>query len=114
MCMHDLKFLWLNPGTGGLFTDNNDDNNDNTWQTILDCIGSLAWVENQPKKFTATLEHPIQKVQNVNFFLKKKNHNLKNIGHRYIHSSVYVAPEQMHNCANCESSKSNYVGRRGK
>ena len=36
----------------------------------------------------------IQKVQNVNFFYFKKC-NFKNIGHKYIILSVWVAPEQM-------------------
>ena len=41
--VQDIKFLWLNLWTGGLSTENNNDDNnynDATQQTIHDCIGS--------------------------------------------------------------------------
>ena len=51
MCIYvqNMKFLSSNLRTGGLSTDNdaNDANND-TWWTIHDCIGSLAWLPNEP------------------------------------------------------------------
>ena len=44
MCIYvqDIKFLWSNLWTGGLSTDDddNDNANDDTWSTIHDCIGS--------------------------------------------------------------------------
>ena len=54
MCIYvqNMKFLWSNLWTGGLSTDdNNDDDNDahdDTRRTIHDCIGSLAWLPNEP------------------------------------------------------------------
>ena len=60
--VQNMKFLWSNLWTGGLSTDdNNDDNNDandNTRWTIHDCIGSLAWLPNEP----ITLPKSVRKV----------------------------------------------------
>ena len=59
MCIYvqNMKFLWSNLWMGGLSTDddnddnnNNNDANDDTWWTIHDCIGSLAWLPNEPMK----------------------------------------------------------------
>ena len=59
----------------------------------------------------------IQKVQNVQFLKKYQNQEYWPQMHNSFtshHKSHRVAPEQMHNCANCESFMSNDVGRRGK
>ena len=47
--VQNMKFLWSNLWTEGLSTD---DDNDDTQQTIHDCIGSLAWLPNEPIKYT--------------------------------------------------------------
>ena len=63
----------------------------------------------------AISEHPMHvNSKSAKCEFLKKNGNFKTIGHKCIIPSVLVVPEQMHNCAKYESSKSNYVDRRGK
>ena len=56
MYLQDMKFLWAMLSLGQLYTDNdtndnddNDDDNNDTWWTNHDCIGSLAYMPNEPK-----------------------------------------------------------------